>query len=219
MIQRFRNVGIAGLFFAVLSFSLFSLGNTVHALAPGCYTKGQAQNSQGTTGNATPGWATKPCQDLVTVFPDFTVAPEDCYFTWETELGPSTPVKYKCEEPPSFSAAVVKPKDGKPGNGPEGPQDIEADPTFNSTQCNGKEVTSSDNCIIENINVAINILSGSIGLLVIIVIIIAGIQYTTAAGDPQRIGKAKNRIRNAIIALVAYMFLYGFLQWVIPGGL
>ncbi len=190
-------------------------GTALAANDPGCYSFAPSS----------PGFAKIDCEVLKTVYPTLDPASDGCYYSWATGFGPSPPVKIGCDNPPDPKRGILQPTEGKAGNPVKtninlsNKENIDADPTFNSKQCNGKDVTSSDNCIITNVNVVINILSGSIGLLVIIVIIIAGIQYTTAGGDPQRIGKAKNRIRNAIVALVAYMFLYGFLQWIVPGGL
>ncbi|MDQ5972010.1 MAG: hypothetical protein QG553_169 [Patescibacteria group bacterium] len=204
---------MAVLFMAGMLFGL--QGTALAANDPGCYSYAPSS----------PGFAKIDCEVLKTVYPSLDPAADGCYYSWATGFGPSPPVKVGCDSPPDPKRGILQPTDGKAGNPVKtnlpfsNKEDIQADPSFNGTQCNGKEVTSSDNCIIENVNVAINILSGSIGLIVIIVIIIAGIQYTTAGGDPQRIGKAKNRIRNAIFALVAYMFLYGFLQWIVPGGL
>lgn len=62
-------------------------------------------------------------------------------------------------------------------------------------------------------------LSAFVGLAVVISVIVGGIQYSSSAGDPQKASAAKNRIRNAIIALVTYIFLFALLNFLIPGGL
>ena len=69
------------------------------------------------------------------------------------------------------------------------------------------------------INPAINLLSGLVVLVAIVSIIIAGIMYSSSGGDPQKTAKAKSRIINTLLALLAYIFLYSFLQFIIPGGL
>ena len=38
-------------------------------------------------------------------------------------------------------------------------------------------------------------------------------------GDPNHVAEAKKRISNALLALVAWLLIYAFLQWIIPGGL
>lgn len=75
------------------------------------------------------------------------------------------------------------------------------------------------NPIFANIVYAINIISAGVGVIVTAMIVIGGIQYASAGGNPQKVAAAKTRITNAIIALVAYFFLFAFLQWLVPGGL
>ncbi len=91
-------------------------------------------------------------------------------------------------------------------------------PSTSSSTNNGCVTTS--NCLLSNyINPAINLLSGIVVLVVIGSIIMGGIQYSASAGDPQKTAKAKSRIINSILALLVYIFLYAFLQFIIPGGL
>lgn len=52
----------------------------------------------------------------------------------------------------------------------------------------------------------------------IIGIIVSGIQYATAAGDPGQMTKAKRRIYEIMIGLVALGLMWAFIQWIIPGG-
>lgn len=77
----------------------------------------------------------------------------------------------------------------------------------------------AQNCgIIHYLLTGINLLSGLVGLVVVIMIAVGGIQYTTARDNPQAVAAAKARITNAIIALVASLFIYAFLQYIVPGG-
>lgn len=82
-----------------------------------------------------------------------------------------------------------------------------------------KQVDLKDNPIFGWLMLAINFLSGGVILIVSIVIVMGGIQYTTAAGNPQIIQAAKNKISNAVIALFLYFFMYSIAQWLIPGGI
>lgn len=79
----------------------------------------------------------------------------------------------------------------------------------------------SDKCdfIGKYINPAINVFTAAFGLIAAGSIILGGIQYSTSEGDPQKAANAKKRILNTIIAVVAYIFLYTFLQFLVPGGL
>jgi len=74
------------------------------------------------------------------------------------------------------------------------------------------------NPMIQWIRFLINVLSALIGVIVIIMVTLAGIQYSSAADNPQGVQAAKKRIENVLVGLVAYIFLYAFLQWLIPGG-
>lgn len=83
-----------------------------------------------------------------------------------------------------------------------------------------KQPLDETNCgIVKILNVAINIFSGLFALTIIIVVIVAGIQYSASSGDPQAAAAAKKRITNALIAVVAFGLMYGFLQWLVPGGI
>ncbi len=76
-----------------------------------------------------------------------------------------------------------------------------------------------DNFIDKYINPFIVLLSGLVGVAAVISIIVAGIQYSSSADDPATVSKAKQRIFNTIIGLVAYIFLFAFLNYLIPGGI
>jgi len=77
------------------------------------------------------------------------------------------------------------------------------------------------NCdfVKEYIDPAINLLSGLVGVVVVIGIIIGSIEYASSAGDPQKVAKGRARITNSLIALFAFFFLWAFLQFLVPGGL
>ncbi|MDB5169981.1 MAG: hypothetical protein JWN82_377 [Candidatus Saccharibacteria bacterium] len=86
---------------------------------------------------------------------------------------------------------------------------------FASSNC-GK---SACNIISNYVNPFIKLLTVLVGLAVVIGIIIGSIQVMTSAGDPQKAANGKNHIRNALIAIVAYILLFGMLSWLIPGGI
>lgn len=50
-------------------------------------------------------------------------------------------------------------------------------------------------------------------------IVIGGIQYSLSKGDSGAVASAKKRIVNALLALLAFIFLRAFLEWIIPGGI
>ena len=88
----------------------------------------------------------------------------------------------------------------------------------NSNDAKGSKNGST--CIFTNyVNPFIKFLSAMTGLIVVISIVVGGIQYSTAGGDPGKVAAAKTRITQAIIALLIFIFLLSFLQWVVPGGI
>jgi len=74
--------------------------------------------------------------------------------------------------------------------------------------CNGVSAASGSGCDGSNtslnnvIGTAINIFSIIIGIVAVIMIMVAGFKYITAAGDSGQIGSAKNTIIYAVIGLV-----------------
>lgn len=65
----------------------------------------------------------------------------------------------------------------------------------------------------------INLLSATVGIVIVLSLVFAGIQYMTAGGNASQVAAAKNRIVMAILALVLFLFTYAILQWLIPGGI
>jgi hypothetical protein len=97
---------------------------------------------------------------------------------------------------------------------------------FGKGACSVDNPTQKDlnNClnanpIIGDLNLVVNFLSAGVGIIITGSIIFAGIQYAFAGNNPNDLSAAKKRIENALIALVAFFFIFGFLQYLIPGGL
>ena len=84
-----------------------------------------------------------------------------------------------------------------------------------------KSDANKQNCDIVHkyVNPAILVFSAIAGVTVAAAIVYGGILYSTSGGDQAKVSKAKNLIRNAVLSLVAFMFLYAFLQWIVPGGI
>ncbi len=77
----------------------------------------------------------------------------------------------------------------------------------------------ANNKFIDDLRAVINILGGLVGVAVVSMVMVGGIQYAMARDNSGQIEAAQKRIANALIALVLYMLIFGFLQWLIPGGL
>jgi len=69
------------------------------------------------------------------------------------------------------------------------------------------------------LNPFINLLTVLVGVIAVISIISAGIQYAASADDPGMVTKAKQRIFNTVLGLLGYIFLYAFLDYLVPGGI
>lgn len=96
--------------------------------------------------------------------------------------------------------------------------------TPNTGTCDGSTYTSStpvaDNVLVCGyIKPATEFLSAGVGVVVILMIMIGGIQYITSDGSPQSIAKAKKKIINGILALIIFALMYAFLNFIIPGGI
>ena len=101
---------------------------------------------------------------------------------------------------------------GQPGGAP--PRNLQA----GEIDC---EITplNSDNCeIIRYIVVAINFLSALAGIVFVLSIMIAGFQYMTGRDNAGQIQKAKSRIVMTLVALAIFIFMYAFLNFLVPGG-
>jgi preprotein translocase subunit SecE len=91
-----------------------------------------------------------------------------------------------------------------------------------STGCEDSAVKcSSGNCdlIDKYVNPAITLFGAVFGTIAVISLIIGGIQYSSSEGDPQKVANAKKRVTNTIISVIAFLFLYSFLQFLVPGGI
>lgn len=93
-----------------------------------------------------------------------------------------------------------------------------SNPTPSVNIC-GQNSPKCDNFVDKYINPIVLLLSVLAGVLAVISIIIAGIQYSASADDPAMVAKAKKRIFNTVLGLIAYIFLFAFLNYLIPGGI
>lgn len=79
-------------------------------------------------------------------------------------------------------------------------------------------VALKDNPIIGDLNLITNVLAALVGVVVVGTIILGGVQFAAAGDKAEAISAAKQRIINGLTALAAFLFIYAFLQWLIPGG-
>jgi cytochrome bd-type quinol oxidase subunit 2 len=95
---------------------------------------------------------------------------------------------------------------------------VTTDSTYTCDNGETPEQCTANNPIVLWINFFINLFATVIGIGAVIMVIYSGIQYTIARDDAQKVQKAKQQLMNVVIGLVAFGFLYAFIQWLIPGG-
>ena len=94
---------------------------------------------------------------------------------------------------------------------PDGEVEVAISPSSNGDNCIG-----GTNPIYTYLRSIIFFMGGAIGLAVVITIIVAGIQYSSSAGNAANITQAKERLINAVIGLVLYLFLAAMLRYLVP---
>ncbi|HSX02839.1 MAG TPA: hypothetical protein VLI05_06040 [Candidatus Saccharimonadia bacterium] len=72
--------------------------------------------------------------------------------------------------------------------------------------------------IVAYLKTVLQFLSGGIGLVILLMMVIAGAQYITSAGDPGLIKAAKTRLINAITALLLFLLAFAIINFIVPGG-
>lgn len=90
-------------------------------------------------------------------------------------------------------------------------------------KCNKGQVALSNSeanggAIIEYLKAFLFVLNILVGGIIVLVIVLAGVQYITSAADPARVKSAKGRIQGAIIALILYLMMTAILNFLVPGG-
>ncbi len=94
-----------------------------------------------------------------------------------------------------------------------------------AAKCGGAETSliecgeEKENGIDSLLLLAVRVLVILIGVLGVIGVVISGIQYLTAGGNEAQVTKAKNRLLNVVIGLIAYGLMSMFLNWLVPGGI
>ncbi|MFH1866947.1 MAG: hypothetical protein ABIJ81_02600 [Patescibacteria group bacterium] len=101
---------------------------------------------------------------------------------------------------------------------------LSAAPLTALAQTNGglddfKEKTNlgTDVDLIESVARIINILLGFLGVIAIIIIIVAGFKWMTAAGNEESISSAKKMLGAGVIGLVIILAAYAIASFVVGG--
>lgn len=163
--------------------------------------------------------ATCPTTGLNVNGKTFTLNTNDCYYVDNNVQVPSpTP-----DNPGAYATITAYEQEScttlecQSGSIPSGTNCSPSDPCDPSSPNSNSALCST---IVQNyVNPIILFLGAGVGLVIIIMIIIGGIQYITSGGDPNHVNEAKKRIANALLALITWILIYAFLNWIMPGGL
>lgn len=82
----------------------------------------------------------------------------------------------------------------------------------------GNEKNAKKSAVWQVLLIVLNILTAGIGVAAVGGIVYGSILYTTAADRPEQTKKAIGIITNVVIGIIAYILMYAFLQFLIPGG-
>lgn len=66
---------------------------------------------------------------------------------------------------------------------------------------------------------AVNVLTGLVGVAALGGIVYGSILYTSAGGNPEQTKKAMGIITNVVIGIIAYALMYVGLNFLVPGGI
>ena len=80
-------------------------------------------------------------------------------------------------------------------------------------------ILPSDWKIEDILNMVLVVVTTGVGIAAVGSIVFAGILYITARDNAAQVSKAKTMIMNTIIGIVAYILMWAFLEWIIPGGI
>lgn len=141
-------------------------------------------------------------------------APEACGANTDIHEDPNRPITPKCTNPDQTPFVP-------PGSEDEGDAGAAVEcsvlPDFICRAATQRDLENS--AIWLMLIWIINILTIGIGVAAVGAIVFAGFLYTTARDDAGQVKKSLEIIRNTVIGLIVYAFMYAILQYLIPGGI
>lgn len=75
-----------------------------------------------------------------------------------------------------------------------------------------------DSGLMGLLEIVINIMAISVGVLAVGTLVFAGVMYASAGDSQDQVQKAKGMIRNTIIGLVLFAGMYSIIEFLVPGG-
>ena len=73
--------------------------------------------------------------------------------------------------------------------------------------------------VFKLLTLVLNVLTGLVGVVAVGVFVYAGILYSSAGSDSNKVTQAKNLIAETTVGLLVYAVLFFVLNWLIPGGI
>ncbi len=95
---------------------------------------------------------------------------------------------------------------GSQGSCPAGQYEVTNDP-------------AKGGAVVIYLTLTLKLLNGAVGLVIMLLLVIAGVQYIISLGNPERTNAAQKRLKHTIIALVIYLAMFAILSFLVPGGL
>lgn len=89
----------------------------------------------------------------------------------------------------------------------------------NATGSEGEKCSCDDgkgSGISDVLKLVIRIMTVGIGVLAVLGITVAGVQYLTAGDKEEQIRKSKRRIIEIVIGIAVFVLLYAILSWLLP---
>lgn len=84
------------------------------------------------------------------------------------------------------------------------------DTNFFGEQCGSEGINNT-------LKMVVRIFTVAVGVLAAIGITITGTQYLTAGGNEEQTRKAKRRLFEIVLGVVAFVLIYSILSWLLPG--
>ncbi len=91
-------------------------------------------------------------------------------------------------------------------------------PLLNGKTCLDNS-SANGGVIVEYVKEILQVVSAGVGGVIMLLLVIGGIQYITSLDDPGQVKAARDRIVNALTALVLFALGFAILSFVIPGGI
>lgn len=131
-------------------------------------------------------------------------AETQCRFWVDQEYGPDGPNPSDPDDPSD--------PDPSPGNPPSG------GPSASVSETALLDPPPDQDGIMWLLKLAIKILSGLVGAVAVVMFIFAGVSYAAAGDSAEKVQKAKDMMRNTVIGILLYLFMFAILNFIIPGG-